>query len=362
MGQNILAKGRVARESPRTQNMKIISALFVALVACALAAPAAETANPNANAKTKAILKFFEDLSVRQEKRVLSGQFTDFGNGARMQLINNIHDKTGHWPGFIGVDYADFGRGSLTYKGPNKVCIDYWNQGGLVTVSAHLYNPANPRGGGLRDRGVNMEDLLKADTDTNQRWMQELDLLAAGLQELKDAGVVVLWRPFHEMNGGWFWWGAQKPETFIKVWQHMFDYFSKTKNLDNLLWVYAPNHGQKTAAFYAGDRYVDLVGLDAYTDFIDPQHIKGYDEVAALPKPFGFTEFGPFGPQNPPGNYDYLRFIEGIKKNFPKTCFFKSWNARWSLASNLNTKELLNHPMVANREDLPAGLVKPLPK
>ena len=82
----------------------------------------------------------------------------------------------------------------------------------------------------------------------------------------------------------------------------MFEYFSTEKGLDNLLWVYAPNHGENTAKYYAGDRYVDIVGLDAYTDFIDPQHIKGYAEVAALPKPFGFTEFGPHGSQNPPGD------------------------------------------------------------
>jgi mannan endo-1,4-beta-mannosidase len=136
----------------------------------------------------------------------------------------------------------------------------------------------------------------------------------------------------------------------------MFDYFTKTKGLDNLLWVYGPNHGPNTAKYYAGDAYVDLVGLDAYTDSIDPDHIKGYAEVAALPKPFGFTEFGPHGSRNPPGDYDYRRFLEGVQQHFPKTRFFKCWNAKWSLASNRYTRELLNDPAVLNREDLPPGL------
>jgi mannan endo-1,4-beta-mannosidase len=272
--------------------------------------------------------------------------------------MEQIHDKTGHWPAIIGVDYADFGRGSLTYDAPNKAAIAYWKQGGLVTVSAHFYNPANPQGSGLRDKGVNLEELLQPGTETNHRWMQELDLLAAGLLQLKEAGVVVLWRPFHEMNGDWFWWGAKDPPALIKVWQHMFDYFSKDKALNNLLWVYSPNHGRNTAKYYAGDQYVDLVGLDAYTDFIDKDHIHGYDEVAALPKPFGFTEFGPHGSRNPPGDYDYLRFLDGVQKNFPKTCFFKSWNSKWSLASNQNTKEFLSNPAIANREDLPHELFR----
>jgi mannan endo-1,4-beta-mannosidase len=335
----------------------ILAVLFASTLVCAAASPASP-ANPAANPKARGVLSYFQGLSARNDKRILSGQFSNFGNGASVRLMNEIHDKTGHWPAMIGVDYADFGRGSLTSKIPNQACIEYWNQGGLVTVSAHLYNPANPNGGGLRDKGVDLGDLLKPETDTGRRWMQELDLLAGGLQELKDAGVVVLWRPFHEMNGGWFWWGAKEPDTFIKVWRHMFDYFTRTKGLDNLLWVYAPNHGQNTAKYYAGDRYVDLVGLDAYTDFVDREHVKGYDEVAALPKPFGFTEFGPHGPQNPPGDYDYRRFLAGIQKDFPKTCFFKCWNGKWSLASNQNTKELLNDPAVANREDLPVELFK----
>jgi Glycosyl hydrolase family 26 len=49
-------------------------------------------------------------------------------------------------------------------------------------------------------------------------------------------------------SGAWFWWGAKDPDSFIKVWRHMFDYFTKVKGLDNLPWVYSPNHGAKTAA------------------------------------------------------------------------------------------------------------------
>lgn len=123
-----------------------------------------------------------------------------------------------------------------------------------------------------------------------------------------------------------------------------------------MIWVYGPNHGTKTAAYYAGDAYVDLVGLDAYTDSLDPEHVRGYPEIAALPKPFGFGEYGPHGPQNPPGNYDYRQFIQGVLKHFPKTCYFMSWNAKWSLAQNQNVRELLEHPAVANREDIPPGL------
>ncbi|WP_165231494.1 glycosyl hydrolase [Aquisphaera insulae] len=316
---------------------------------------ASEPANPKANPQARAVLAYFQSLEGRRDRRLVSGQFDGFGPGASLRACTAAHEKTRRWPAMIGLDYADFSPRGIATKHVNRIAIEYARAGGLVTISAHVPNPANPKGGGLRDRGVDLRPLLQPGA-THDRWMSELDLLADGLAELQDAGVVVLWRPFHEMNGGWFWWGAKPPETFLPVWKHMFDHFTKVRGLNNLLWVYGPNHGSRTAEYYAGDDYVDLVGLDAYTDLIDPSHIRGYPEVARLPKPFGFTEFGPHGPEKPPGDYDYTRFRDGIEASFPRTVFFLSWNEKWGLGSNVKTREFLEHPWVLNREDLPAGL------
>jgi mannan endo-1,4-beta-mannosidase len=335
---------------------KCLLALAFAFVAATALAGAADSdpANPRANAATRAVLRYFQNLSAAPQRRIVSGQFSNFGQGANLRALTNIYEKTGHWPALVGVDYADFGRGGFATAKPNQTAVEYWRQGGLVSVSAHLYDPSRTNGGGLRDKDVNLATLLAANDPAHARWMKELDLLATGLQELRASNVVVLWRPFHEMNGDWFWWGGKDPETFIQLWRQMFDYFTITKGLDNLIWVYSPNHGGNTASYYAGSRYVDLVGLDAYTDFVDLNHIKGYAAVAALPKPFGFTEFGPHGPRNPPGDFDYTRLLAGIQSDFPKTCFFMCWNARWGLAGNEKTKELLDNPVIVNRENLPA--------
>ena len=338
---------------------RICCALIVLLTLIAIqSAPiqAAEPANPATNSQARAILNKLESLPTRSQKRLISGQFAGFGSGASLKACEAAFQKTGHWPALIGLDYAEFRTGGLDFKVVNRLAIEYARKGGLVTISAHLYNPASPRGGGLRDKGVDLEPLLTPGNETHTRWMRELDTLADGLGELQEAGVPVLWRPFHEVNGDWFWWGGKKPETFIRVWRHMFEYFTKTKKLNNLLWVYGPNHGKRTADYYAGDGYVDIVGLDAYTDFVDPHHILGYPEVARLPKPFAFTEFGPHGPQRPPGDYDYRRFRDGIQANFPRTTFFLCWDDGWGLGRNEQTKALLDDPWLINREDLPKEL------
>ena len=85
--------------------------------------------------------------------------------------MNEIHDQTSRWPALMGADYVDYQNGSLTFKAPNQAAIQYWNQGGLVTISTHLYDPANPKGGGQRDRDVDLETLLAPGTDTHARWM-----------------------------------------------------------------------------------------------------------------------------------------------------------------------------------------------
>lgn len=313
-------------------------------------------ADPQLNAKGRAILDFFRQLREGPDLRLISGQFSGFGPGARLQADEQIFTTTGRWPAIITADYADFPAHWLDTHTPNQLAIDYWRAGGLVSLSVHLNNPAMAEGGGQKAKGLKLASLLVPGTAVHERWMRQLDDLAAGLQELQAAGVVVLWRPWHEMNGGWFWWGAQEPNDFVAVWRQMYDYFTHTKGLHNLIWVYSPNMGAKVADYYPGDTYADLVGLDAYTDHIDPGHIHGYTEMSAINKPFGFTEYGPHGAANPPGDYDYRRFLAGLAEHFPRCRFFLCWNDRWNPAENRFAREFYNDPRVITRESLPAGL------
>ncbi|MDB5104159.1 MAG: Mannan endo,4-beta-mannosidase [Fibrobacteres bacterium] len=328
--------------------MKPFSVL-AAVLACAQWCQALAPANPNTTAKGKAILDYLAALPAHADKRVVSGQFTDFGGNSNLAILDETKRVGGHYPGLMGGDYADFGRNFVTSNGVNKTAIAYWKAGGLVTLSAHV---PHPLGGGFRDRDVDLAQLLVPGTEANKNWTRVLDSMAAGLQALRDAGVVVLWRPFHEMNGEWFWWNGKDSAAFVGLWRHMFEYYSKDKGLNNLLWVYGPNMGARVTKYYPGDKYADITGLDGYTDNVDSNTIKGYGELIKLGKPFGFTEFGPHGPENPPGDFDYRKLIDGIRKDFPRTCFFMSWNAKWSLPQNRFAKELLEDPWIVNREDL----------
>lgn len=341
---------------------------LVGVIACLVSAAGLVARNqppadPALNERGRAVLAYFQELRASPDFKLLSGQFCGWSGQARLDELGRIHEATGRWPAVIGLDYCRWNHkeADIGVEAPNELARAYWNAGGLVTISWHAFDPANPAGGGLRDKGVAIADLLADGTPTHQRWMAGLDRIAGGLAALQRDGVVVLWRPFHEMNGGWFWWGAQKPADFVAVWRQMFDYFTKEKGLHNLVWVYGPNHGANAADYYPGDAYVDIVGLDAYTDFVDPDHIKGFAALAAIDKPVGFTEFGPHGADHPPGDFDYRRLPDGLAKNFPAARFFMSWNDNWNPAANKFAREFYQDPRVISRESLPPGLAGAAP-
>lgn len=106
--------------------------------------------------------------------------------------------------------------------------------------------------------------------------MEPVDVIAEELKRFKDAGIPILWRPFHESEGVWFWWSAKGPEVARKLYKLMFDYYVNEKQLDNLLWVW--NSPLKEG--YPGDEYVDVISRDLYPETDEPtDYSKEYEEL-----------------------------------------------------------------------------------
>lgn len=93
--------------------------------------------------------------------------------------------------------------------------------------------------------------------------MADIDDVARELLKLRDAGVPVLWRPLHELNGDWFWWGKCGPEAFQRLWKLLYTRYTETFGLNNLIWVFGYT-SQPDAAWYPGDAYIDIAGADNY--------------------------------------------------------------------------------------------------
>lgn len=316
-------------------------------------------------AEAKQLLDGLAALPSKSTHRLMSGQ--SVGHGPEVTegyttWVVNLHRDTGAWVAVVGADYT---LGSIDEKWlqqVNAIAKQHWNAGGLVTLCACSLN--NPVTGGdhvdlsFRD----LKALVTPGTDANTKWLAVLDKLAAPLAELRDAGVIVLWRPLHEMNlPNSAWWADAPPADYVALWRHMHEYFTVKKGLDNLLWVYAPNgvaydNGTKPPMdYYPGNDVVDVVGLDWYAD--DPSKLPagGYDALIATGKPFGFTEFGPDIAKSFT-SHDLPTMLEGLKANAPKAAFFWHWQSyggrKMALVDLQNAKAGLADPQVLNCSDL----------
>ncbi|MFE3454432.1 glycosyl hydrolase [Nonomuraea sp. NPDC059194] len=335
-----------------------LAGVVLSLAVTPARAGAGATADPSASTSARAVAAWLADLPHRAGNRVVSGHFGGYSGGTfNLQQIATLHDQTGQYPGVLACDYAggwhDNGTSAdwrddyptTVDHSCNSALVDWWKAGGLVSISVHAPNPVAPQG--FRDRLADFAHLSDPSTSLGARWRDQLDQIAAGLRELDDAGVPVLFRPMHEMNGAWFWWGGQSPAAFRNVWRAMFDYLTTTKGLHNLLWVYAPDCGpQQRTAYYPGPDVTDVVGLDCYTNA--PATLNGYDELLTLGKPFAFTEMG----VGTTGSFDYRLWIDAIRTRFPATAYFLTWDSVWSPAANRHAAQLMNDPWTVNRGEI----------
>lgn len=352
----------------------------VASAADGSAAPATvQTADPNATAAAKAVLTFIASLPGRSGARVLSGQSIGHTNVGALEGFQKyfveLEKRDGHSAAILNVDYGSEEFSAYKITEINKTIIGHWRAGGLVTISIHPRNPWT--GGGVRELargGVDYLDVVKPGSASNRRWMKNMQVIADGLTELRDAGVVVLWRPLHEMNGDFYWWsmgshdGRASAEEYAAFWRDLFQYLTVTRGLKNLLWVYSANAqvNEKvlpTDYYYPGNDVVDIVGLDIYANTLDLVNAgNGYDRLVALGKPFAITEVGPafWVKDHPRGNWDTRLVIDAIRTRFPATTYFVFWSgwtsfffeARMGIVDNQNGDKLLTDPWVFSRQTL----------
>lgn len=155
-----------------------------------------------------------------------------------------------------------------------SVVQNWASQGGIVAAMWHwnvpkaepteglsALDPANDYTFYAEQTTFNAANALTEGTWENEVFERDLAQMTAYLTLLKNADIPVLWRPFHEAAGGWFWWGKDAA-SFKALWIHMFDTF-KQAGLDNLIWVWTTEGND--ASWYPGDQYVDIVGRDLYT-------------------------------------------------------------------------------------------------
>lgn len=194
-----------------------------------------------------------------------------------------VLSRTGKLPAIRGGDFMDYSpsrreRGADPKQETEKL-IAAAKQGQILTISWHWNAPS-----GLLDRMITdaqgkevdarwykgfysnattfdlAQALAHPESGPYKLLLRDIDAIAKELAKIERAGYPVLWRPLHEAEGKWFWWGARGAAAYKGLWRLMFDRLTKVHRLHHLLWV----HNGVDPAWYPGDDVVDVVGLDLY--------------------------------------------------------------------------------------------------
>ncbi len=245
--------------------------------------------NPNATPQAKALLaKLYQN--VKEGKLISAQHHNDLRPVSFPADINRIKEASGKTPLMFGGDMG---------WDPQQVIdlsVDAWKNGRLVTLMWHSQRPMDQGVTDFRKQcqgeltDAEWEQLMTPGTSMHNAWLAKIDEVAGYLKQLKEKKIPVLWRPYHEMNGEWFWWGWRAGENgFIKLYRMMYDRYVNYHHLDNLIWVWNANGprnipGDSARAydlFYPGNDYVDVLATDIYNNDWKQSH---HDQLIQLGK------------------------------------------------------------------------------
>jgi mannan endo-1,4-beta-mannosidase len=318
-----------------------------------------DPANPNAAPEARALLKYIQSISG---KYILSGQHNFPASGAKnSEFAAGYIGKTPViWSQDFGFS-ADGDKDSyLSRPAIIQEAIKQHRDGAIICLCWHAVPPtadepitfqplpgADPTAplksvqGRLTDK--QFHDILTPGTELYKKWMKQVDAIAAFLKQLQDAKVPVLWRPYHEMNGDWFWWGGRYDGkyTTAALYRQIFDRFVKFHKLNNLVWVWSVDRPSRPdrefTKYYPGTKYLDILALDIYGNDFNQSY---YDGLLALSegKPITLGEVG-----NPPS--------PDILKKQPEWVYWVVWAGMTRGTSLSDYDKLMSYPPVTFFED-----------
>ncbi|WP_194766860.1 glycoside hydrolase family 26 protein [Tamlana sp. I1] len=187
---------------------------------------------------------------------------------------SDVHDVIGDFPAVYGFDISKIELASdknidgIPFNTMRELIIDAYSKGGIITISWHADNPKTNGDSWDATPAVNT---IIGEGQYVEKYNLWLERVAVFLKSLKYKGktIPVAFRPFHEMNGAWFWWGNPNCNAieYIQLWRNTVRVLRDQHKLHNLFYVYSPNKlnpEDDYLAFYPGDKYVDILGIDIY--------------------------------------------------------------------------------------------------
>jgi mannan endo-1,4-beta-mannosidase len=228
--------------------------------------------NPNATPEAKTLLKYIYSISGKQTLTALHEQLYVMSKNT-----DSVAKLTGKYPAIWG---GEFGFSDERHDIDNvkyrprllEEIIKQHNAGALITMTYHqappnIGEPCDFRPGVLgKLTPEEYKALLTPGTKIYNTWKGMVDKLADLFKTLQEKHIPVFFRPYHETNGGWFWWSGREGDScYIKLYRQLYHYFTDECKLNNLIWVWSPtNQHFNLDKYFPGKEYVDIFGFDIY--------------------------------------------------------------------------------------------------
>jgi mannan endo-1,4-beta-mannosidase len=282
-----------------------------------------EPVNPDATPEARALLK---KLCAVSGKGILTGQHDFPARGS--EDFDKVAAITGKTPAIWGSDFGFTGADDKDSVAHRAAMIAEAKKqaaaGSIIYLCWHMLRPTEDEpgqpgaswGGSVQAHLTDQQwqELITPDTPLHKRWEAYMDTAAKYLKELQDAHIAVLWRPMHENNGNFFWWGGRPgPAGTQQLYREVYARMVNVHHLNNLVWVWNQNGPAPFGEFnnyFPGQQFVDVVSYDNYRN-LDPVY---YYQLLALAdgKPVGLGEVG-----RPPS--------ADVLAEQPKWAFFMTW-------------------------------------
>lgn len=242
---------------------------------------------------TPETIQLYKNLNKLVQKGYLFGHQDDLAYGVNWKYENgrsDIKDVVGDYPAVYGWDIAGLEKGDVNnidgvpFEKMKQYIIEANERGGISSISWHFDNPAT--GKNAWDNTPNSLKTILPGGENHQKFTSWLDKAAVFFLSLKDTkgrNIPILFRPYHELTGGWFWWGKENctPDEFKTAWKFTFEYLQK-KGVHNLIYVYnTSSFGTKEDFLknYPGDNFADIISFDSYQNNNDPDGQKFISEM-----------------------------------------------------------------------------------
>jgi mannan endo-1,4-beta-mannosidase len=301
--------------------------------------------NPNETKEAKELLAFLYSI---QGKGMLTGQHEYIE--APDVYAESIKTLTGKYPAVHGYELGGITGQSDTLLAAQRQnvtnsAINWSKNGGIVTMMYHASYPGACQCWNQVQRTTTQAEFDKIVTPGTTEYnalISDLDKVAVFLKQMKDANIPILWRPYHEMNGDWFWWGQKN--NYVKLWDIMYDRFVNYYHLDNLLWVWNANAPYDSASTYAstypGSNKVDILAADIYNYDYKQSHQDGLVALGGG-KPIAIGENGE------------LPNMSTVSTTQNKWVWQMTWGKMLNdNNSNLSIQDFFNHTYAITRDEV----------